>query len=236
MTSEFRRVSDMLFHPGIGSLELRQLPAADVPIQMLSISADYGGMPAQDLYALLRIVQWLQPRRIFELGTFQGTTTAHLALNSAAEIYTLDLPRELASDLQGYAARDLALLQMRAEIGTAYSPFNSDGRIHQLFADSRSFDYQPYSGTMDLVLIDACHVLEYVMSDSQNAFRLLSEKGAILWHDFGNSRDVMRVLRKLAKKSPIADLEGTALALYSRTVPLPKESGESIGVSTAQGA
>ena len=62
------------------------------------------------------------------------------------------------------------------------------------------------------------------MSDSQNAFQLLNENGAILWHDFGNSRDVMRVLHKLAKKFLISHLEGTALALHSRSMSLPRES------------
>jgi Methyltransferase domain len=217
---EFRKVSDMLFHPGIRSLEVGKLPALEGAIQMLSIPPGYGCMPAQDLYALLRVVRWLKPKRIFEIGTFQGVTTAHMALNSEAEIYTLDLPRDLAVDVQGYIADDLALLQPREQIGEAYRPFNSASRIHQLFGDSRSFNYQMYYGTVDLVLVDGCHLFDYVISDSRHAFQLLSERGAILWHDFGYSHDVVRALRELAKKWPLSHLEGTALGLYLRGVAL----------------
>ncbi len=213
---ELRRTSDMLVHPGIASLDPAQIPAHRTPVQMLAINPGYGGMPPQDLYALLRVVRWLQPKRIFEIGTFQGVTTAHMALNSDAEIFTLDLPRDLATQTNGYSAADLALLQSREEIGKRYRALNSNGRVQQLFGDSRTFDYGPYQGSVDLVLVDACHLFDYVMSDSQNAFRLLRETGAILWHDFGSSIDVNRACKALTKEHKIYHLEGTCLALHVR--------------------
>ena len=213
---EFRKVSDMLFHPGVGSLDVGDLPVPAEPIEMLSIAPGYGGMPAQDIYALSRVIRWVAPKAIFEIGTFQGVTTAHMAVNSCAEIYTLDLPRDLATDLEEYTGNDAALLQTREEIGKCYRPFNGSGRIHQLFGDSRTFDYGPYLGKMDLVLVDACHLFDYVISDSRKAFKLLSPKGAILWHDFGNSRDVVRALQVVGTQYPVVHLQGTALALYTR--------------------
>lgn len=211
-----RKASDMLVHPGIASLHPTQLPAHDEPLKILNIGAGYGGMPAQDLYALLRVVRWIQPKRIFEMGTFQGLTTAHMALNSDAEIYTLDLPRDLVTQPSGYAPKDLALLQSRQEIGRRYRGLNTNGRIHQLFGDSRTFDYKPYQATFDLVLVDACHLFDYVMSDSCNALALLRETGTILWHDFGNSMDVSRACRLLSRKQPVFHLEGTWLAMHIR--------------------
>jgi len=211
---ELRRTSDMLVHPGIANLDPAQIPAHETPVQMLSIDPGYGGMPSQDLYALLRVVRWLRPQRIFEIGTFQGVTTAQMALNSHAEIFTLDLPRDLATQTNGYSPADLALLQSREEIGKRYREFN--GRIHQLYGDSRTFDYTPYQETCDVVLVDACHLFDYVMSDSQNAFKLLREAGAVLWHDFGSSMDVNRACRMLAHEHKIYHLEGTALALHVR--------------------
>lgn len=217
---EFRKVSDMLVHPGIGSLEVGDLPAVADPVKLLSLTSVYGVMPAQDLYALLRVVRSLQPKRIFEIGTFRGVTTAHMALNSNAEIFTLDMPRDMAAGLKGYTESDRALLQTRENIGLAYRPFNSSSRIHQLFGDSRTFDYAPYYGSMDLVLVDACHLFDYVMSDSRNAFRLLNERGIILWHDFGSGREVVRALQVLAKEYAIAHVEGTAIALHCRGLSL----------------
>lgn len=217
---EFRRVSDMLIHPGIKSLHPGQIPVSDEPLRMLDIESGYGAMPPQDLYVLLRVLRWVQPKRIFEIGTFQGTTTAHILVNSEAEIFTLDMPRDLATQVNGYSREDLGLLQQREEIGRRYRSLNTNGRVHQLFCDSRTFDYKPYSGSMDLVLVDACHLFDYVMRDSQNAFQLLSESGAILWHDFANSIDVNRACKLLAKQEPIFHLEGTWLALHVRGASL----------------
>jgi len=218
---EFRKVSDMLFHRGIGDLDVAQLPTPAVPLAMLPIAPGYGGMAPQDLYALLRVVRWVQPRRVFEIGTFQGVTTAHIAVNCDAEIYTLDLPRDMATEIRDYNPQDLALLQTRQEVGRGYRRFNEDGRIHQLFGDSRTFDYSGYLGTMDLVLVDACHLFNYVISDTQHAFKLLGERGAILWHDFGNSRDVVRALQSLVHNVKIVHLQGSALALSTRGISLP---------------
>jgi predicted O-methyltransferase YrrM len=231
---EFRRLSDMLFHPGIGDFDVAKLPARESAIQMFVTSAEYGGMPSQDLYALLRVMRWLQPRRIFEIGTFQGVTTAHMAANCKAEIFTLDLSRDLAADVTAYTHSDLQLLQQQDEIGKAYRPFNAEGRIHQLFGDSRTFDYSAYMGSMDLVLIDACHVFDYVIRDTGNALRLLADHGAILWHDFGNSRDVVRALQTVAKTTPIVHLEGTALALYLAGIDLSARTLAPAAGSAAQ--
>jgi Methyltransferase domain len=213
---EFWRASSMLFHRGIASLPLALVPGSELHIRMLSCGWLPGATPPQDLYALLRIVRWLQPRKIFEIGTSQGTTTAHMVLNSEAAIYTLDLPRELASNLQGYSAGDLGLLQPEKDIGEHYRRFNDRGQVHQLFGDSRVFDDRVYQGAMDLVLVDGCHVYDGVLRDSEKAFRLLGENGAILWHDFANLRDVTRAVKTVAKSHQIFHLEGTWLALYVR--------------------
>jgi predicted O-methyltransferase YrrM len=213
---EFRALSDMLFHPGIGNLQVSEIPAPGKPIQMLAVDRAYGGLPPQDLHALPRALRWIQPMQIFEVGTFNGVTTAHLALNSDAEIYTLDLPRELAVDLSRHAPLDAALLQRRDDIGSAYRCCNTDGRIRQLFGDSRTFDYSPYRASMELVVVDACHLFDYVMSDSHNALELLGARGAILWHDFESSSDVVRACKLLARSEPIFHIEGTWLALPVR--------------------
>ena len=211
---EFWRVSNMLFHPGIISLPLSDIPSSEKPIQMLSSGWLPGGTPPQDLFAILRVLRWLNPRRIFEIGTSEGITTAHLAMNSEAEIYTLDLPRELAGNLKGYSLGDLSLLQPRDQIGRAYQPFNRNGQIRQLFGDSRTFDFTPYRRSVDLVFVDGCHLYEGVLSDSRNAFDLLGDSGIILWHDFAGLRGVTRAVKRLAKDRPIYHIEGTWLAMY----------------------
>jgi predicted O-methyltransferase YrrM len=221
----FWRASAMLFHPGIASLQVSEIPASEEKIQMLSDGWSPGGMPPQDLYALLRVVKWIKPARIFEIGTFKGITTTHLALNSDAEVYTLDLPREIAANLNGYSPGDLSLLQPRDAIGQTYRPFNKNGQIRQLFGDSRLFDYQPFLRDMDLVLVDGCHVYDGVLSDSARAFELVRERGVVLWHDFANLQEVTRAVRSLARERPIYHLEGTFLAMHVQGVQLQGELG-----------
>lgn len=224
MMPEFRRVSDSMFHPGIATLEPSEIPGEE-PIQMLSLNSGYGGMAPQDLYAVLRITRWIKPKKIFEFGTFRGVTTTHLALNSEAEVYTLDLPRDLATDLGDYKKDDRDLLPSREEIDRTSQRLGTHGRIHQLFGDSRTFNYDAYRGSVELVIVDACHLYDFVMSDSRNAFELLGETGAILWHDFPTSLDVTRAMQVLAARWPIMHVAGTRLALYLRGFSPPKEGG-----------
>jgi hypothetical protein len=216
----FRRVSDMMFHSGIGTLHPSEIPSDEQAIQFFSKGWGPGDMPIADLYALLRVARWVQPKKIFEFGTYRGITTANLAGNVDAEILTLDLSRELAGELPGYSSSERELVLPASEIGAAYRSRNGHGNIHQLFGDSRTFNYQTFSKAADLILIDACHMYDYVMSDSKNAFDLLGPRGAILWHDFGNLLDVNRAVKALAQEHQIFHLEGTWLALYLRGISL----------------
>jgi hypothetical protein len=118
--------------------------------------------------------------------------------------------------LNDYLPKEAALLQPKESIGRLYRGRSRDGRIRQLWGDSRTFDYAPYARSIDLVLVDACHLYDYVLSDSRNAFDLLGEAGAILWHDFGNAQDVTRAVVELGRRHSIFHLEGTWLALYVR--------------------
>jgi len=222
---EFRRVSDSMFHPGIDDLEPTDIPGEE-PIQMLALDSGYGGMAPQDLYAVLRIVRWIKPKKIFEIGTFRGVTTTHLAVNSEAEVYTLDLPRDQAIDVRDYKVDDRNLLPSQEEIRRTSQRLSPYKRVHQLFGDSRTFDYSPYHKSVDLVIVDACHLYDYVLSDSKIAFELLAETGAILWHDFPTSLDVTRALRALASRWPIIHVEGTRLALYLRGFSMPQRDGD----------
>jgi hypothetical protein len=149
-----------------------------------------------------------------------------MLVNSTAEVYTLDLPRELATDLAGYSSQDAALLQPREAIGRAYRDFNANGRVNQLFGDSRTFDFRPFRGTAEFVLVDACHLYDYVLSDSRQALQLLGGRGVVVWHDFGASRDVTRALKRLAREVAIVHVEGTFLAAHFRGCsPLEAKDG-----------
>jgi hypothetical protein len=57
-------------------------------------------------------------------------------------------------------------------------------RITQLYGDSDTFDYSPYCNCMDLIFVDASHSYSYMKSDSENAFKIPSRNGTIVWDDY----------------------------------------------------
>jgi predicted O-methyltransferase YrrM len=205
------------------AVELR-LPVLAVPtddftvpapgVTLLNCEFASGEMLPMELVWLCRFVRQRQPRVIFEIGTFNGGTTLQLAANSAATVYTLDLPPQnpAATDRPVW---DAALDVYPTTTGARFLATPQAQRIRQLFGDSQMFDYSPYHATCDLVFVDACHHYEFVMKDSQNALRLLRPGGAIVWHDYAAyAPGVVRALEELSATLPLCRVEGTSLVLY----------------------
>ncbi len=51
-----------------------------------------GNVNVAELAVLNALCRTLKPKSIMEIGTFDGRTTLNLALNSNAQVFTLDLP------------------------------------------------------------------------------------------------------------------------------------------------
>lgn len=172
---------------------LPHAPVADLVLANL----DTGSWPAEqpsylaDLINLCRLCAALQPSQIFEIGTYTGYSTLHLALNSPAHarVFTLDLPK------QGSAAAALRTTLMddahiAGSIGShryLFEGHDAARRIELLFGDSGTFDFAPYHGAIDLFFIDGAHSYEYVRSDTQHALACTRAGGVIAWHDFGRT-------------------------------------------------
>lgn len=175
-----------------------------------------GGGDVADMAALAKTCKFLDRRRMFEVGTFRGYTTYHLALNSAdeAQVYTLDLPAsELAS--ARLEITDVALIE-KPFSGEWFLDTPLAAKITQLLGDSAAFDYTDYQGQMDLVFVDGAHSYEYAMADSQTARRLLAPDGVILWHDYPTYPGVWACLEDLSRQwaGRFVRIEGTALVLW----------------------
>ena len=182
-----------------------------------------GNVSALELAVLNELVRVRRPRRIFEIGTFNGRTTANLALNSPpdAVVYTLDLPPSdrpktagrLASGDEQYAAKDV--------VGHLFAEADFDGRekIRQLFGDSARFDFTPYEGSVDFVFVDGSHHADYVRNDTEVALRLIGTSGGmIVWHDYANPHwpGVTTTLNALADcLEGLRHIDGTTLVLYA---------------------
>jgi len=176
---------------------------------------------------LTALAMLLECDAIFEFGTYRGDTSWLLAHNlPKARVFTLDLPGPDAVDRAQFDITDPEYFE-RWDRGSRVRGTPEASRITQLYGDSATFDFAPYSGTMDLVYIDASHSYSYVQSDTEAAFGMLSETGTIVWDDYTHYPGLYAYLNELAPSldGPIFHLLGTRLAVYSRwefVVPDPQ--------------
>src|SRR5262249_30840444 len=95
-------------------------------------------------------------------------------------------------------------------------------KIRQLRGRSETFDFGPYRGSIDLVLIDADHRYEAVRRDTATALELLRPGGVIVWDDYrwepchSECAGVTRWLNEFPRTHRCHQLAGTRLAVYRR--------------------
>jgi len=168
-----------------------------------------------ELYCMSCIAMLRNPRRIFEIGTFDGATALRLARCCPdAEVFTLDLGSENVSDDQAAVIGGEAANVRAGGVGSRFAQLPEASRIRQLLGDSTLFDFSPYAGTCDLIFVDACHDYEFAAADSRSALRLLRAGGVILWHDYiPGWPGVVKAIDELLPAYPIRHISGTALAV-----------------------
>jgi predicted O-methyltransferase YrrM len=175
-----RNIAEVLPGPDVESVVLGSLDGDN----WLEPLASY----AADILALCMLCRRLRPRTVFEVGTLNGYTAYHFALNAPdARVFSLDLPRTAAP---APALRTTAMDEVHIEASLRTSSYCFSGRpeeerIELLFGDSARFDFSPWHGKVDLFFVDGAHSWEYVRSDTQNAFRCVRPGGVIAWHDYG---------------------------------------------------
>ncbi len=154
-----------------------------------------------DLLYVSAIAKAIGARRAFEVGTYMGRTTLHLArVAPDMQVWTLNLPPEAD-------ARIAPLL------GSFYRGTPEAARIHEIWTDSRTFEPGDLAGSMDIVFVDADHSYEAVMADSLRAMQLVRPGGVVLWHDYAaKSPGVVRFAHDFAKaRQPLFRIKHTCL-------------------------
>jgi hypothetical protein len=190
-------------------------------VYLSEIGSSPSGTSVFETYVLASLVQRLRPRTLFEFGTSEGRTTLQLALNSPEEatVYTLDLPEDHMTRYDRAFPGESA--SRRLPVGGLFHSHSEARKITQLLADSASADYGLLRGEVDFIFVDGDHVYEYVRSDSENAFSMLSPKGIILWHDYGGRWEgVARCLSEIAaeRKKRLYHLAGTCLVVCGASI------------------
>lgn len=175
---------------------------------------DGGGITLEELANLAAATRLLRPRKIFEIGTFKGRTTAVLAMNALdAEIITLDLPPDFNPGTE-YIGTDAELVRTR-NLAEFISEYDLQNRVRQVLGDSMHFDPTPHAGTIELAFIDGAHTYEYVRNDTEKVAVMMAPRGLVFWHDYGGRgqfRGITEYLHALRKRFPVYQILGTTLA------------------------
>jgi predicted O-methyltransferase YrrM len=196
--------------PSSGLLDIRELDAVD------------GNVSERELVTLCRLVKAAGARKIFEIGTFDGRTTANLAANSPddARVYTIDLPKEaISSAVAPIHAHEIRYAD-KTESGSRFKGTDVERKIEQLYGDSGTFDFSEFYQGIDFVFVDGSHTYEYVINDTLHALRMLrGGHGTIVWHDYSRWDGVTRALNELLRLKPefagLKWIEGTTLAILN---------------------
>lgn len=185
---------------------------------------DGGGTSLNELLILACATRVLQPKKIFEIGTFTGRTTSALILNAPhdAEIITLDLPatsNHSNAPGDGCLTTDMELIEKR-ELGSFIQRLHLEGRCRQVLCNSLEFDPLPHEGTVELGFIDGAHTQPFVQNDTLKMAMMMSERGLVFWHDYGgkgNFRPLANYLENLSRQIPLYRVAGTSLAWATAT-------------------
>ncbi len=181
---------------------------AQIVVELGDIAFCDWNMDPTERFVLGAIARLHRPRRVFEFGTFDGSATLTLARNAPdAEIATLDVPTDHPASA---VAKGIT-----TGIGTRFQGTPEAERITRVTGDSATFDFAPWRGVVDLVLIDAGHTYEDARADTAAALAMLSPNGAIVWDDYTPSwPGVIRAVDET--RLPVSRIAGTELALFDR--------------------
>jgi predicted O-methyltransferase YrrM len=184
----------------VPKIKTEEIISGPIEVALIDLGPTNGNTSSLEQLILLSIAKQRKCKRIFEMGTFDGRTSANLALNLPdAEIFTIDLPADQADTASLPIGRhDLPYIK-KNRIGGKAAEFKG---IIQLQGDTAKFDFSTWYGTCDLVFVDACHEYEYVLNDSEIALKLLAQGGIALWHDYGSWTGVTRALNQLHERDP----------------------------------
>jgi predicted O-methyltransferase YrrM len=157
---------------------------------------------------------------VFEIGTFNGGTTRLLAevLPENGHVWTIDLAEEEFDATQGpnhFSGRDVGAEHRRSPVAH---------KVHQLFGNSLTFDFSPFEGRMDLVLVDGGHEYPNGLHDSLTALRLVRPGGIILWDDFDPYwHGLISGICDAMKMHRLGRLSGRSFAVYVSGRPLASD-------------
>jgi len=172
---------------------------------------------------LIKIMRIVKASYIFEFGTFKGNTTRLLLENLPPpanrsiekRVFTLDFPNMKNIDFKG-EDKKIAKISVRNK-KIEYYKCSRKNLVEQILINSKEFNENKYLKKFQFIFIDANHKEEFVRSDTEKSFKMISSKpSAIIWHDYNNPQypDCTRYIKKLSKYKKIYYIKDTMLAVH----------------------
>ncbi len=193
--------------------------------RLVEMKKNNGNVRVSELGILsLLAKQCAENSTIFEIGTFDGRTTLNLAINSpdSCDVITLDLPRETETrfDVDSGEKHFINKPESGARYKNTLTYTDTNNKIQQKYGDSATFDFSPYDDKCSLIFVDGSHAYDYAMSDTENAMKMVSAGGIIIWHDYGVWEGVTKALEEIEKNESLGlrHIAGTSLAYWKAPV------------------
>ncbi len=176
-------------------------------VSVLDVSQGTWSSPMQDGVILGKIIRFLKPQALLEVGTYRCFATSIMALNAPSEalITSVDIK------------------QLNDSIHTRLK-----GRVQ--FVEGEFSKVELSEGKYDFVFVDADHQFESVIADSIRAFELLKTGGTIVWHDFApwglgtGYNGVPRALGRLGREIELCHIEDSNLVISVSSNPSTVEA------------
>jgi predicted O-methyltransferase YrrM len=172
-------------------------------------------MDAGEVMVLCAIVRFLGARKVAEIGTYDGNTTLNVAANLPPDgcVTTIDLPPNWDRKFVYDVPNSHWNVTDRNRIGIQYRGTEYENRIRQVLGDSATVDWSELHPPFDLIFIDGCHYRDYVKADTAHAIRNIRPGGVVVWHDYGDIKDVSLVVDETARQMTVRVVRGTRLAV-----------------------
>lgn len=178
---------------------------------------EVGSITLVDQITLLTLLELVSPKRVFEIGTYQGYSARLFLNNSNAEkVISVDLPINKDDDESIFDSQrvlydgdynDSYLRSNQKKTGTIYLgdlDANEKKRLQLIKCDSTKLNYEEQVGNFEFAFIDGGHHYDIVSADTYNVLKQI-KKGVVVWHDYSSTihSDVSRFLNEHAKKNQI---------------------------------
>lgn len=205
--------------------ELEDISSEPLEMKICMPPTEIGCPSVFEATMLICLLKLLNPKKIFEFGTFLGYSTHTLLSNSSddCKLYSIDLGDDVTEKnidksciLKDGKINDDYLRTVQSKLGPTYlKNYINDTRLNLIYGDSisMSVDDLELNGQVELVFIDGGHSYEIIKSDSDNALKMV-KNGVIIWHDY-NSRihfDVTKYVNEICRERKIFHIENTMLA------------------------